>query len=1043
MRKNIVFIFLSFICSCSTFSQTIVNANREANFVNYNAESGFDYVNTFQVFEDSKGYAWFCAKEGISRFDGINFKNFTLKDGLPSVVITSACEDNSGRLWICSSNGFAIFKNNRFDTAVHLHKALFMKIMRANDGTIWAAGNLGLYHFDPTNTEKPFLKNYQIKEKVNNSAFRNVWQNKKGEIMGGGEAGCFIIKNDSLVRYNDVEGPVYTMIDFNNGTEWFTGWDRPISVYKNGKAEKSIPLGSAALDMIQDAKGNVWLATWDKGIFKYDGKKFINYSAKQGLSFSSFWGIDVDSGGNIWLSSWGKGVFKYSGEAFTRLSEKSGLPSNTISGFTEMPDKTLWLSTEQSLSSYNSQTGEIKTIDKCNNEKLSLIVSLYAHSANELWALGYVGNGYKVIDGKISIDKDLTGFNVLKDSRGDVWIGTDKQGVIKISGNQKTFIDVNKVQPSNRVTGIMEDSRHNYWWFNDDKGISFYDNKTVKNFNTSNGFVNELATALTEDNKGYYWFSVPTRGVFKCSLDAKNSIKILDSITVKEGLVMDNVSSLTIVNNVLFIGTKYGLCEMKLEGYYQTNTKKLRYYNKEDGLLNPDCRIFASDSLGNLWLNTSGGLYVYNPSLYKPNKKETRTYITGIKLFFDEVNWLNHVKEISEDGLPINLKLSHTQNHLTFGFVGINHSAPGKVQYIYRMAGLDKNWSPAINKTEAGYSNIPPGTYTFMVKSCNNEGLWNAQPQTFIFTINPPFWKTTWFYTVCLIGILLLLFLFIKSREKKLKREKLILEQRVQLRTHELKKALGQIEEKNKEITDSINYAGKIQAAILPNQEDIGRLSADFFVIFKPKDIVSGDFYWAEQRGDKFYLAVCDSTGHGVPGAFMSLLNLSFINEALNEKNIATPNEIFNHVRSRLINSISKEGQKDGFDGTLVCFDKANKKLMYSAANTKPILLSNGVTQILSADKMPVGKGERQESFVLHEINYQSGDVLYLFTDGYADQFGGQQGKKFKFKQLEETIVSLHKMPMAEQESVLNLKFEKWKDALEQVDDVCMIGIRL
>ena len=229
----------------------------------------------------------------------------------------------------------------------------------------------------------------------------------------------------------------------------------------------------------------------------------------------------------------------------------------------------------------------------------------------------------------------------------------------------------------------------------------------------------------------------------------------------------------------------------------------------------------------------------------------------------------------------------------------------------------------------------------------------------------------------------------------------------------------------------------------MPSQEDIKYLAKDYFILFKPKDIVSGDFYWAEQKGDNFYLAVCDSTGHGVPGAFMSLLNLNFINEAVNEKNIHKPNEIFNYVRNELVSVISKEGQSDGFDGTIVCFDKTKNKFIYSAANTKPILISDHTIKILPADKMPVGKGEKDESFTLREVDYKTGDTLYLFTDGYADQFGGSNGKKMKFKKLEEIISSICDQPMAEQSKILEQRFTEWKGSLEQVDDVCLIGIRL
>ena len=205
---------------------------------------------------------------------------------------------------------------------------------------------------------------------------------------------------------------------------------------------------------------------------------------------------------------------------------------------------------------------------------------------------------------------------------------------------------------------------------------------------------------------------------------------------------------------------------------------------------------------------------------------------------------------------------------------------------------------------------------------------------------------------------------------------------------------------------------------------------------------MSGDFYWAAQKNSLFYLAVCDSTGHGVPGAFMSLLNISFLNEALNEKNLVEPHLILNHVRKRLIENISQEGAKDGMDAILLCYDARNNRLSYSAANNAPVLIRNHALQILPKDKMPVGDGEKKEDFTLHTLELNAGDALYLVTDGYADQFGGPLGKKFKSRQLESRLLTYHQLSAAEQEERLLGDFLQWKNKLEQVDDICIIGIR-
>jgi serine phosphatase RsbU (regulator of sigma subunit) len=263
------------------------------------------------------------------------------------------------------------------------------------------------------------------------------------------------------------------------------------------------------------------------------------------------------------------------------------------------------------------------------------------------------------------------------------------------------------------------------------------------------------------------------------------------------------------------------------------------------------------------------------------------------------------------------------------------------------------------------------------------------------------------------------------------------------------------VEEKQKEILDSIHYAKRIQQALLTSVKYIERyLGKNFFILYKPKDIVSGDFYYALSHklpgSDKelFYLCTADCTGHGVPGAFMSMLGISHLNESIIEKNISMPHEILNAMRSEIIRSLNPEGSeeesKDGMDCVLCCYDFKAMKLYFAAANNPVWLVRNGTLQEYKPDKMPVGKyHDETVSFTLQTIDLQKGDIIYTFTDGYADQFGGKKGKKFKFKQLEEMLFANSNLPLEEQKELLAQAFENWKGKLEQVDDVCLIGVKV
>ena len=290
---------------------------------------------------------------------------------------------------------------------------------------------------------------------------------------------------------------------------------------------------------------------------------------------------------------------------------------------------------------------------------------------------------------------------------------------------------------------------------------------------------------------------------------------------------------------------------------------------------------------------------------------------------------------------------------------------------------------------------------------------------------------------------------FLLNRFRIIRKQKRLIEIK-ERETHRQKEEILRskqiIELKQKEITDSINYAQRIQYSLLAQSEILKKNLRDHFILFLPKDIVSGDFYWCTQKADSFYLAVCDSTGHGVPGAFMSLFNISFLNEAINEKNIEEPDLVLNYVRQKLIQNMGSG--KDGMDAVLVKwkYDIENNSeivLQYAAANNHPVVISAGKAIEFPADPMPVGMDFLMNSFSSYEIRCKKGDTLYLFTDGYADQFGGPKGKKMKHSVLLKILAETGNMSCDEINKRLKDKFEAWKGDLEQVDDVCIIGIKL
>ena len=264
----------------------------------------------------------------------------------------------------------------------------------------------------------------------------------------------------------------------------------------------------------------------------------------------------------------------------------------------------------------------------------------------------------------------------------------------------------------------------------------------------------------------------------------------------------------------------------------------------------------------------------------------------------------------------------------------------------------------------------------------------------------------------------------------------------------ELKKAYDIIEEINRDITASINYASRIQRAILPDPSSIKGLAEKLFILYMPKDIVSGDFYWFAQADKKLVMVAADCTGHGVPGALMSMLGISFLEEIVIFRKVMESGEILNKLRKEVQRALHQKGareeQKDGMDISLCVIDRSKKIIQYSGAYNNLYLIRNNELIEFPADRMPIGIFDTSHiDFRTTEIPYLTGDIIYLFSDGYADQFGGPVNKKFKYTHLKEVLASIHKLPLKEQKKRLEKAFLDWKGSNPQIDDVLVMGLKL
>jgi len=434
-----------------------------------------------------------------------------------------------------------------------------------------------------------------------------------------------------------------------------------------------------------------------------------------------------------------------------------------------------------------------------------------------------------------------------------------------------------------------------------------------------------------------------------------------------------------------------------------------------------------------------------------------KTLVNVVEVLLKQNN-TSKALELAQKGLKISQELGYPlELKATSELLSRIYAQQGNYSKAYEMHCLYKLMDDSVNRQENRKASIQKAfQYEYEKKSTEDSLRVAAERKVFSVKIQQEKTQRVALY----IGIVLIALFsgFMYNRFRVTRKQKYIIEsQKVEVeQQRELadnRRLIAEeqkyiIEQKQKEILDSIHYAKRIQQAMLASEEYIDQyFKAETFIFYQPKDIVSGDFYWALSHHDKFYIAAGDCTGHGVPGAFMSLLNISFLNGNVIERGLKKPSDILNEQRQEIIKALNPNGNensKDGMDCALCAFDLNNNKLEFALANNPLWLVRNNELIEYKADKMPVGMYEEvQKDFTLHAISIQKGDSIYMLTDGYADQFGGDKGKKFKYKHLKDVLLANAHKTMEEQKKMLSDTINTWKGNLEQVDDILIIGIRV
>lgn len=535
-------------------------------------------------------------------------------------------------------------------------------------------------------------------------------------------------------------------------------------------------------------------------------------------------------------------------------------------------------------------------------------------------------------------------------------------------------------------------------------------------------------------------------------------------------------------------------------------------YNRENGAL-PESWIQMHTSLGSqeiLWRGETKQWYIFNHRTgenHPLNQYEDHDYalsslpavynqhsfqlLPGTDCIYEyDINFVDELErhQIVLDRLYVNKKdvssrlpgrlcdqelieLPYDENNLQIVFKDQIPQERNHLFYEFQLEGRDTKWR-SNEELRVSYPELAPGEYTFKVRLASKLNGQSSKPVTLKINILKPFYLTAGAMTLYFFGFIFSIFSVTRARTRKLRKKQIELQAIIQEKTRDITLQKEDLEEKQKEILDSINYAKRIQSAILPQDDHWLNFLPQSFVLYQPKDIVAGDFYWMQHDRERIYFASADCTGHGVPGAMVSVVCNNSLNKAVNQHGLKKAGEILDKTRQIVIAEFeqSAEGVKDGMDIAFCSISRSSEQkgttlLEYAGAhNPLWIIRKKGPetediksefapgTKIeesddylfieIKADKQPIGVHVSTDSFQTHEVELREGDTIYLFSDGFADQFGGKKGKKFKTANFKKLLLSIQDQPIQQHQQILLNAFEEWRGELEQLDDVCVIGVR-
>lgn len=1046
MRKTIVLVWLLLgIPSLFLFAQAPL-------FKHYNVGKK-NTVKTNAIIQDQVGYIWLATNHGLYRYDDdegsvlIEFPDSIEKN------VTALAIDPTNRLWIGHKNGhisqlvqgvYQPFEPEEGNPTATISSLKFDAL-----GRLWIATHgEGIYYW----TENR-LYNIDDLEGLSDVFVYEILILNNDSIGVGTDGGINIIsmkdKNAQVVDIIDTEDGlpdniVTSLTLDNNHTIWVgTESNGVVSINLATKKIKNIA-DARQFDRVSDLifrKNQLWIASEGKNII-YDirSQQFTSsYQDNKDFNIGIINDLYEDSEKGVWIVG-SKNIARTTGNEIERWQNFSPYQNKNVAAITVDQNNNLWYATSEGLFKRSFVNGE-KIITPFPIKERNDFISLYTDQKGKIWA-GTYGNGLMVID-PISntyqhIKDQLPNGNIigLSGNENSIWLAT-LGGVTQLDINDQTIInhyDSKKGLSSDFIYHTFIDSKDRTWLATDGKGAEIIlPNQSIQQITRDKNIPAKVFYSFAEDRLGNIWMNTLDYGLYK--FDGEN----FTNYGLNEGLKSLQIRGLiTDKNGDLMIANSEGLQT------YDANTNQFTSYGSEFGIhdMYPYLNAITINTEDEIFIGTENGIIKCSPTIDYIMDRSPQLSLIDVKLFNEPIPWKKQTEfSFRENNFKIEYKVFWFRSH-------------EKLMFRYRLEGHDQEWINTKNN-QITYSNLSPGCYQFKLQVASDGDYTTVVEENFSFTIHPPFWTETWFITLVILTIAFLFYLFLKQREKNLLRQQRELEIKVEERTKEvlaqkdkIEKQHHEIVEKTNSISESINYSKRIQNAIIPSLVDIQKDLQETFMFYKPKDIVSGDFPYYHKKENYAYYAAVDCTGHGVPGAMMSLIGHLLLNDILNDDRILSSAEVLKELHSAIVKTLKQTSEDsstaDGMDIALCRIDLTTNNIQYAGANRPLYHVSNGELIQYKGDKFPIGGNQYRgtNSYTNHEVEIMEGDAVFFFSDGYQDQFGGPKDKKYGPKRIRIDILDNVDRSSTELKKLFEENYLNWMGKAKQIDDVLLIGIK-